>query len=256
MIDIMKNEKIDASDKKEVKGLKEKIADLCFRFRAISVVPLILICYFLFSPVDLGSFNSLVSVIGFVIALLGGMTRMISVGFSKPVTSGRENYLKAENLNTKGLYSLVRNPLYVGNFLIYNGILIAYSSIYALVLLNVFFVLNYYFIIYSEEAYLKSKFGLEYEDYLKNVPSVIPNFRNYKKNDRGFGLLKVMLREKNTTFYWIFFYIISLLLKQYKLNDGAIDNFWFYAIPVIIVFALNISLTIYKKFFTSEKVYT
>ncbi|MCK5221279.1 MAG: hypothetical protein KAR14_06855 [Candidatus Aminicenantes bacterium] len=252
----MKNLKVDTNKKEKGSDMKLKIANQCFRFRAISVVPLILICYYAFSPIDPGRFNIYLNILGFIVALSGGLIRMTSVGFSKPVTSGRENYLKAENLNTKGLYSFVRNPLYVGNFLIYNGILIAYSSIYALILLNVFFVLNYYFIIYSEESYLKKQFGSEYEDYLAKVPSVIPNFKNYKKNERKFDLFKVILREKNTTFYWITFYMISLLMKQYKLNDGAIDNFWYHSIPVIIFFALNIGLTIYKKYFTSEKVYT
>jgi len=249
----MKNEK---SEKNNGKGLGLRIGDQCFRFRAISVVPIILICFFVFNPDDPGRFNTLISISGFVIALAGGLIRMTSVGFSKPVTSGRENYLKAENLNTSGLYSLVRNPLYVGNFFIYNGVIIAYSSIYALILLNIFFVLNYYFIILSEENYLKNQFGTEYEKYLQSVPSVIPNFKNYKKNEGRFSFLKVILREKNTTFYWVLLYVVSLLLKQYKLNDGAIDNFWFHAIPVIVMFALNIGLTIYKKYFASEKVYT
>lgn len=251
----MNNGKVKTDERKS-KNLKLLIGDLCFRFRAISVVPIVLICFFVFSPNDPGKYNTLLNVLGFIIALFGGLTRMTSVGFSKPVTSGRENYLKAENLNTSGLYSLVRNPLYVGNFFIYNGILIAYSSIYALVLLNVFFVFNYYFIIFSEENFLKKQFGAEYENYLKRVPSVVPNFKEYKKNEGKFSFLKVILREKNTTFYWTLLFVVSLLLKQYKLNDGAIDNFWFHAFPVLILFGLNIGLTVYKKYFTSEQVYT
>ncbi len=252
----MKNVKIKTNDENNRENLKLNIANNCFKFRAISVVPIILICFFVFNPDDMGRFNTLISISGFALALFGGLIRMTSVGFSKPVTSGRENYLKAENLNTSGLYSLVRNPLYMGSFFIYNGVIIAYSSIYALILLNIFFILNYYFIIYSEENYLKKQFGKEYKEYLDAVPKVIPNFKNYKKNEGKFSFLKVFLREKNTTFYWVLLYVVSLLLKQYKLNDSTIDNFWFHAIPVITMFALNIGLTIYKKYFTSEKIYT
>lgn len=233
-----------------------KIGNFCFRYRAISVVPVILIIYMFFSPGDPGRLNTLVNFIGFIIALSGGLIRMTSVGFSKPVTSGRQNYLKAENLNTSGLYSLVRNPLYVGSFFIYNGVLIAYSSIFALIFLNIFFLINYYFIIYSEENYLKGEFGEEYKKYINSVPKAVPNFRNYKKNEGKFNLFKVILREKNTTFYWVVFYIISLLIKQYKLNDGVIDHFWWYAVPVIIFFILNLMLTLYKKYVASEKDYT
>ncbi len=250
----MKADKVRNEKKNE--SFKLKIANLCFRYRAISIVPIILIIYIFFIPDDHGRYNNLISIIGFIIALSGGLIRMTSVGFSKPVTSGRQNYLTAENLNTSGLYSLVRNPLYVGVFFIYNGVLIAYSSIYAIIFLNIFFIINYYFIICSEENYLKKQFGDSYENYLESVPSMIPNFRNYKKNEGKFHLFKVFLREKNTTFYWFFLYVVSLLLKQYKLNDGAINNFWFYAVPVIILFILNIILTIYKKYFASEEDYT
>ncbi len=252
----MDNEKLEDSHGNNRKGLKLRIGDQCFRFRAISVVPIILICFFVFNPDDPGRFNTLISISGFAIALFGGLIRMTSVGFSKPVTSGRENYLKADNLNTGGLYSLIKNPLYVGNFFIYNGVIIAYTSINALILLNIFFALNYYFIILSEENFLKKEFGKEYIDYFENVPKVIPNFKNYKKNEGKFSLLKVILREKNTTFYWILLYVVSLLLKQYKLNEGTIDNFWYHAMPVIVMLVLNIGLTIYKKYFTSVKVYT
>jgi len=237
-------------------GLKLKLANLCFRYRAISIVPVILLVYFLFDPIDPGRYNLPVNIAGFVISLSGGLIRMISVGFSKPVTSGRQNYLTAENLNTSGLYSLVRNPLYVGNFLIYNGILIAYSSIFGYVVVNLFFLINYYFIIHSEEVYLRGQFGEAFEKYMASVPRVVPNFRNYKKNESNFRFFKVILREKNTTFYWIFFYVTSLLLKQYKLNDGIIDHFWYHAVPVIIFFGLNLILTAVKKFSVSEEVYT
>lgn len=210
----------------------------------------------MFSPGDPGRLNILMNITGLIIALFGALMRITSVGFSKPATSGRQNYLKAENLNTSGLYSLVRNPLYVGNFFIYNGILIAYSSIIALIFLNIFFITNYYFIIYSEENYLKKQFGEEYKKYLDAVPRAVPNFKNYKKNDGQFNLYKVMLREKNTTFYWVVFYIISIMIKNYKLNDGAINHFWWYAVPAIIFFILNLILTLYKKYFASEKDYT
>ena len=250
----MTSDQVKNEEKNE--NIKLKIASLCFRYRAISIVPVILIIYVFFIPDDPGRYNTLLNIVGFIIALSGGLIRMTSVGFSKPVTSGRQNYLTAENLNTTGLYSLVRNPLYVGAFFIYNGVLIAYSSIFAIIFMNIFFIINYYFIIFSEENYLKGQFGDSYENYLESVPSMVPNFRNYKKNEGKFHLFKVLLREKNTTFYWFFLYVVSLLLKQYKLNDGAIDNFWLHAVPVIMLFIFNIILTIYKKYFASEEDYT
>ena len=152
------------------------IGDACFRFRAISVVPVILFIFFVFDPLPAGRFNPWLNLLGFLIALAGAVTRFVAVGYAKPFTSGRENYLKAENLNTGGLYSIVRNPLYVGNFLVYNGVLIAYASPAALALFNAFFIPNYYFIILSEENYLEKQFGEVYNEYRRAVPKVLPKF--------------------------------------------------------------------------------
>jgi protein-S-isoprenylcysteine O-methyltransferase Ste14 len=233
--------------RKEKPDLALAIGNACFRFRAISVVPVILIVYFLFDPFDFGGFDVVLNIIGLLLALTGAATRFISAGFAKPFTSGRENFLLADNLNTRGTYSIVRNPLYVGNFLVYNGILIAYSSPAALAIFDVFFILNYYFIILSEEDYLERQFGDGFREYCRAVPKVIPRFNRYLRNDRPFNWTRAVFKEKNTTFYWISFYIVSLLIKEYKLNDGVIEKFWWHAVPILVLFALNVLLTLTKK---------
>lgn len=229
------------------RDLRGIIGDLCFRYRAISVVPVLLLILFLFNPLDAGRGNSILNLIGFLIALTGAAMRMVAVGFAKPFTSGRENYLKAESLNTSGLYSIVRNPLYVGNFLVYNGVLVAYASPAALVFFNAFFVVNYHFIVLAEENYLGRQFGDAYREYRKTVPKFIPRFSLYRRNDHPFNPVRVVYKEKNTTLYWVFFYSVSLLVKQYKLNHGAIEKFWWHAVPVLALFALNLILTLTKK---------
>jgi protein-S-isoprenylcysteine O-methyltransferase Ste14 len=231
----------------EKTDLKHAIGAACFRFRAFSVIPVILLIYFIFNPMDSGSFNPVLNIIGFLLALTGAATRIVSVGYARPYTSGRENYLKAESLNTSGFYSIVRNPLYVGNFLVYNGVLVAYSSPAALAFFNVFFVVNYYFIILSEENYLENQFGEKYREYRRLVPKVIPKFKLYRKNDHPFSLARAVYKEKNTTCYWIFFYTVSLLVKQYKLNDGTIDKFWLHAVPVLTLFLLNFLLSVARR---------
>jgi protein-S-isoprenylcysteine O-methyltransferase Ste14 len=231
----------------EKRGPKLAIGDACFRFRAISVVPVILLILFIFDPLDAGRCNPILNLLGFLIALAGAATRIVAAGYAKPFTSGRENYLKAESLNTSGVYSIVRNPLYVGNFLVYNGVLVAYSSPAALAFFNVFFFLNYYFIILSEENYLQGQFGDAYREYRKTVPKVIPRFGLYRGNEHPFNPARALFKERNTTLYWVCFYAVSLLVKQYKLNNGAIEKFWWHAVPVLALFALNIILTLGRK---------
>src|SRR6185503_9760526 len=57
------------------------------------------------------------------VALCGLAVRVVAVGFAAPGTSGRNTReQKARSLNTTGLYSVVRHPLYVGNGIIAVGL--------------------------------------------------------------------------------------------------------------------------------------
>ena len=98
-----------------------------------------------------------------------------------------------------------------------------------------------------KKNYLEKQFGDDYREYRRAVPKVIPRFSLYRKNDRPFSFSKVVYKEKNTTFYWILFYAVSLLVKQYKLNDGVIEYFWWHAVPVLALFALNLLLNAVKR---------
>jgi protein-S-isoprenylcysteine O-methyltransferase Ste14 len=60
--------------------------------------------------------------IAFIISFLGFIVRCFTVGYVPKNTSGRTNSLIAERLNTTGMYSIVRHPLYLGNFLVVFGI--------------------------------------------------------------------------------------------------------------------------------------
>lgn len=74
----------------------------------------------------------------------------------------------------KGLYRIVRNPMYVGITLILTGESIAFES--AMLLAYAFFLwLGFHlFVIYYEEPTLKKKFGKTYDDYFQAVPRWIP----------------------------------------------------------------------------------
>lgn len=77
----------------------------------------------------------------------------------------------------QGLFRFVRNPMYVGALIALLGVAIMFQTLwvggYALVL---FLVLNGYVHLF-EEAALKKRFGLPYEDYLKEVPRWIPRLK-------------------------------------------------------------------------------
>jgi len=134
------------------------------------------------------------------VVLAGIVIRMATIGYAPPGTSGRTTGRpKARELNTTGAYSLARNPLYLGNILIYTGVLLTVGS-WRLVLLAVpLFLLYYERIIAAEEEILLATFGDAFRDWAVKTPCLLPRFGAWKAPDRAFRWGK-SLRE----FYAVF----------------------------------------------------
>lgn len=117
---------------------------------------------------------------GFLIAMLGESIRFwgVSIAGSETRTTG---VVGATNLITDGPFGHVRNPLYVGNILMYVGCgvmsnaLVPWLQIAALG----WFVIQYHLIVSREEEHLRQTFGEEYTRYVQNVPRFIPRMTRY-----------------------------------------------------------------------------
>ena len=83
---------------------------------------------------------------------------------------------KDEVLTTSGPYAYVRNPLYVGSFLIGAGLAVAGGSWLWLVLFLGFFVAMYGPTVSAEAARLTERFGHRYVEYASAVPAFVPRF--------------------------------------------------------------------------------
>ena len=110
-----------------------------------------------------------------LVAFLGLAIRWATVAFVPSGTSGRNTRSqRADQLNTTGIYSVVRNPLYLGNFVAMLGVVIAIKVWWVIAI----FVLCYWLyierVIAVEEAYLEVKFGDEYRTWVERVPAFIP----------------------------------------------------------------------------------
>ncbi len=150
-----------------------------------------------------------------IISFSGLAIRVLVVGYVPKNTSGRNTKKQvADVLNTSGAYSVVRNPLYLGNFVMGLGVVL-FACFWWLVLLYLLsFWLYYERIIFAEEAYLSNKFGDEYKQWANLTPAIIPNFRLYKKSDLPFSLKNVLRREYNG-----FFAVIAALFLLELVGD-------------------------------------
>lgn len=147
------------------------------------------------------------------ISFLGMLVRALTVGHTPAGTSGRNTATQiAESLNTTGIYSTVRHPLYLANFLVGLGLACFTLSWWFVVVYILTFWLYYERIMMAEEAFLQSKFGELFDQWAERTPPFIPSFRHYTRTELSFSLLNVLRREYNTLFQIV---VVAFLLELF-----------------------------------------
>jgi len=74
---------------------------------------------------------------------------------------------------TKGVFSIVRHPVYFGSIFAFFGLVLMTLSFFSF-LIWIIAIIFYYYISRYEEKLMLAKFGKEYEDYMKKVPMLFP----------------------------------------------------------------------------------
>ncbi len=177
----------------------------------------------LFIPSPLLYANTTVSLsVGAAVIFLGIFTRAVTIGFVYIQRGGVNRKIHASSLVTEGIYSVCRNPMYLGNILLLLGFGIFANSVFYLAVMFPLFCIIYLGIIKAEEAFLINKFGDEYVDYKKKTFAIIPKlgglgkvFANYK-----FNFTRVVIREYNS----LFLYSYGMLFLA--LYQGIISVAW------------------------------
>ncbi len=141
------------------------------------------------------------------VSLIGLGIRVYTVGHTPVNTSGRNTEKQvADTLNTTGIYSIVRHPLYLGNFFMWLGPALLTGNLWFVVSFAFFYWIYYERIMFAEEQFLRRSFGDIYISWAQNVPAFIPDFKNFKKPNLPFSWKKVLKKEKNglTAIFLIF----------------------------------------------------
>lgn len=136
--------------------------------------------------------------LGFAVLLsfLGQVIRAIAIGTANKNTSGRNRDEQvADALNTKGIYSTMRHPLYVGNYFMWIGIVVFTANIWFVLAVSLAFWLYYERIMFAEERFLERKFGQDYLDWSLKVPAFLPSFKNYTPSPIPFSMKTILRRE-------------------------------------------------------------
>lgn len=153
--------------------------------------------------------------VGGLVVILGESIRLWAVGYAGSAT--RTRHVGAPSLITGGPYGRVRNPLYVGNFILSLGLCImAWAWMpYMIVIFLAAFGLQYGLIVSLEEESLKKIFGDEYTAYLAAVPRFLPRFTSYKAGTPAPYDFAAALRSERRTFQSTAVVVIAIALRWY-----------------------------------------
>lgn len=220
-----------------------RLGKFLFKFRSFTPLPLILLTFIFFKPL---SPSPLWTIAGLAIAFAGEGVRFASVGFARSGTSGRESFLKADSLNTTGLYSLARNPLYWGNLLIFAGLLAAFANPWALALFVVFLFLQYHFIVLAEESFLQEQHGRAYEEYRGRVRRWLPRFSLWTRPSGRFDGRKVLFKENDSCFNLLLAALLIAAWKQRHFHGQVRHTGWLAGTALLLV-VLYLTVKIAKK---------
>jgi protein-S-isoprenylcysteine O-methyltransferase Ste14 len=133
------------------------------------------------------------------VSLLGLLVRGFTVGYTPRNTSGRNTGAGqvADSLNTSGIYSVVRHPLYLGNYLMWLGVAMLPQHAWFAVIFSLVYWIYYERIMFAEEQFLRGKFGEAYTTWAARTPAFLPDPRGYRRCDLPFSWKKVLKKEKN-----------------------------------------------------------
>ena len=184
----------------------ERSGQWLFRWRSyMPLIPLVVTLLALGDfryPRGSHALNEQWDVLCLLISLSGLWIRALVIGYAPAGTSGRNTKQGqiAETVNQTGMYALVRHPLYVGNYLMWLGILLIPLNAWVAVVVSMFYWLYYERIMFAEEEYLRGKFGEEYVRWAERTPAFLPRLRGWVKPALPFSWRNVAKREYSGLF--------------------------------------------------------
>ena len=181
-------------------------------------------------------------IIFLAVSLFGELIRIITVGFAPRNTSGRNTSAGqiADELNVTGVYSVVRHPLYVGNFFMWLGPVLFIRSTWFTIVFILVYWLYYERIMFAEEQFLRKKFGEAYDKWSEKVGSFIPYSFRYISTKLGFSVRNVLKREYNSFVNIFVIFILLDLVRNYFLSGKFyLTGMWIYlGVPAGIIWLI------------------
>jgi protein-S-isoprenylcysteine O-methyltransferase Ste14 len=194
--------------------------------------------------------------VGFCVALSGQMIRVATIGLKYIVRGGSHRRVYAEDLVTEGLFSHVRNPLYVGNALVIVGLGIMSNSLLFNLVLTPLFLFFYQAIVRAEEDYLQNRFGQDFARYCADVHRWCPRLSGLGATMKSmeFKWRRVIVKEYGATYVWMTGAVLIMLKSMYFDRDG--EHFGDFRGPLLAVLAGLLGLYLVVRYLKKSNILT
>ncbi len=146
---------------------------------------------------------------GLALALMGFALRFWSTGYAG-IATRTQSGVPPKRLIANGPFRYSRNPIYVGNQLMFTGTLLCIGQGLRCLLFSVPAFLFYSLITIYEEDLLATKFGKQYEEYKRKTPRWLPknlcsqvhlrSTNESHKSDGEFSWVRALQTERFTAY--------------------------------------------------------
>jgi protein-S-isoprenylcysteine O-methyltransferase Ste14 len=187
------------------------------------------------------------NVVCLVVSLVGLAVRAVTVGHAAPGTSGRNTRRQvAETLNTTGVYSVVRHPLYLGNYLAVLGMAMFFHKWWIIALMTCIYALYYERIMFAEEAFLRERFGGAFERWAAVTPAILPKLSLWKRPALSFSW-RTVLRREYTGIFLVTTVFPFLEVTSDSIAEGRLRIDWPWVVLALFGTATYLILRGFKK---------
>jgi protein-S-isoprenylcysteine O-methyltransferase Ste14 len=125
--------------------------------------------------------SAIVEWLALAVAFAGLAVRTVTVAFAPEGTSSRDTRaFRAPSLNTTGMYSLVRHPLYLGSGLMWVGVVMSLRVWWFALLVALVYGLYVERLMLAEEAFIDGQFGEQFRRWAAQTPALVPRLSGWR----------------------------------------------------------------------------
>jgi protein-S-isoprenylcysteine O-methyltransferase Ste14 len=192
-----------------------RIGGWLFRHRTSLPLPIVAALLLIPAPPPAASLTTTVAALGILTVMAGEVIRLWGVHHIGVISRTRSDRLGP--LIDTGPFSLVRNPLYVGNILLWIGFALSARLVWIAPVVLVLLALEYHAIVRWEERLLDARLGASYAAYRQRVPRWLPSrIIPRRATDRGtFSWRETIYSERGTLIAIVVGYLLLFVKGRY-----------------------------------------